>query len=198
MPRLEARRDAGTANVVDSAGALSDEQKRCAVSDSLIVACPACNTLNRAPREKLAAGSSGKCGQCGSPLFEGHPVALNAQSFETHAAKSDIPLLVDFWAPWCGPCKAMAPQFEKAAGQLEPRVRFAKVNTDEEQQLAGRFGIQGIPTMILFSHGKEIARQSGMMNAAGIEQLGAAVTWRTLVDNDHCHPERSEGPFSLP
>ena len=77
-------------------------------------------------------------------------MALNAQSFETHAAKSDIPLLVDFWAPWCGPCKAMAPQFEKAAGQLEPRVRFAKVNTDEEQQLAGRFGIQGIPTMILF------------------------------------------------
>ena len=139
------------------------------MSDSLIVACPACNTLNRAPREKLAAGSSGKCGQCGSPLFEGHPVALNAQSFETHAAKTDIPLLVDFWAPWCGPCKAMAPQFEKAAGQLEPRVRFAKVNTDEEQQLAGRFGIQGIPTMILFSHGKEIARQSGLMNAAGIE-----------------------------
>ena len=97
-------------------------------------------------------------------------MALNAQSFETHAAKSDIPLLVDFWAPWCGPCKAMAPQFEKAASQLEPRVRFAKVNTDEEQQLAGRFGIQGIPTMILFSHGKEIARQSGLMNAAGIEQ----------------------------
>jgi len=85
-------------------------------------------------------------------------------------ASQKTPVLVDFWAPWCGPCKAMAPQFEKAAGQLEPRVRFAKVNTDEEQQLAGRFGIQGIPTMILFSHGKEIARQSGLMNAAGIEQ----------------------------
>ena len=139
------------------------------MAESLLVACPNCNTLNRAPREKLAAGASGKCGHCGAPLFGGHPVALNAQSFETHAAKSDIPLVVDFWAPWCGPCKAMAPQFEQAAGHLEPSVRLAKVNTDDEQALAGRFGIQGIPTMILFRHGKEIARQSGAMNAAGIE-----------------------------
>jgi thioredoxin 2 len=139
------------------------------MAESLLVACPSCNTLNRAPRDKLAAGASGKCGHCGSPLFGGHPVALNAQSFEMHASKSDIPLLVDFWAPWCGPCKTMAPQFEKAAGELEPQVRLAKVNTDDEQALAGRFGIQGIPTMILFHHGKEIARQSGAMNAAGIE-----------------------------
>lgn len=139
------------------------------MTDAVIVACPNCDTLNRAPREKLAAGG-GKCGSCGAALFEGHPVALNARSFETHAARSDIPLLVDFWAPWCGPCRAMAPQFEKAAGQLEPQVRFAKVNTDEEQQLAGRFGIQGIPTMILFHRGKEIARQSGLMDANRIEQ----------------------------
>jgi thioredoxin 2 len=139
------------------------------MAESLLVACPSCNTLNRAPREKLAAGASGKCGHCGSPLFGGHPLALNAQSFETHAAKSDIPLVVDFWAPWCGPCKAMAPQFEKAAEALEPTVRLAKVNTEDEQALAGRFGIQAIPTMILFRHGKEVARQSGAMNAAGIE-----------------------------
>ena len=139
------------------------------MAESLLVACPNCNTLNRAPREKLAAGAGGKCGHCGAPLFGGHPVALNAQSFETHAAKSDIPLVVDFWAPWCGPCKAMAPQFEQAAGHLEPTVRLAKVNTEDEQALAGRFGIQAIPTMILFKHGKEVARQSGAMNAAGIE-----------------------------
>ena len=139
------------------------------MAESLLVGCPACNTLNRAPREKLAAGAAGKCGNCGTPLLGGHPVALNAQSFETHAAKSDIPLVVDFWAPWCGPCKAMAPQFEQAAGHLEPTVRLAKVNTEDEQALAGRFGIQAIPTMILFKHGKEVARQSGAMNASGIE-----------------------------
>jgi thioredoxin 2 len=139
------------------------------VAETLIVACPACNTLNRAPRDKLEAGSKGRCGHCGSPLFQGHPVALNTQNFEIHAGKSDIPLVVDFWAPWCGPCKAMAPQFETAASHLEPKVRFAKVNTDEEQELAGRFRIQGIPTMVLMKHGQEVARQSGMMNAAGIE-----------------------------
>jgi thioredoxin 2 len=153
------------------------------VPEVLIVACPACNTLNRFPRERLADGLAGKsgtaqsgtakCGNCRSPLFTGHPVALDAQSFEAHARKSDIPLLVDFWAPWCGPCKAMAPQFEKAAGRLEPGVRLAKVNTDEEQELAGRFSIQGIPTMILLKHGKEIARQSGMMDATRIEQWTA-------------------------
>ena len=138
------------------------------MTESLIVACPSCNTLNRAPRDKLASGG-GKCGHCKSPLFSGHPVALDATSFDPHAVKSDIPLLVDFWAPWCGPCKAMAPHFEKAAGRLEPTVRLAKINTDDEQALAGQFGIRGIPTLILFKHGREIGRQSGMMDAAGIE-----------------------------
>jgi thioredoxin 2 len=138
------------------------------MSEMLIVACPSCNTLNRAPRDRLASGG-GKCGQCKSALFSGHPVALDAASFEPHAVKSDIPLLVDFWAPWCGPCKAMAPQFERAAGRLEPAVRLAKVNTDDEQALAGQFRIQGIPTLILFKHGREIGRQSGAMDANGIE-----------------------------
>jgi thioredoxin 2 len=126
--------------------------------------------LNRAPREKLAAGASGKCGNCASPLFQGHPVVLDAASFEAHAGKSDLPLLVDFWAPWCGPCRMMAPQFERAAQHLEPRVRLAKVNTDEQQELAGRFGIRGIPTMILFHHGREVARQSGAMDSNRIER----------------------------
>ena len=138
------------------------------MAEALIVACPHCNTLNRAPRDKLAPGNSGKCGHCGSPLFTGHPVALNAASFETHAVKSDIPLLVDFWASWCGPCKAMAPQFEQAAAALEPLVRLGKINTDEERELSGRFHIQGIPTVILFKKGREIARQSGLMDARGI------------------------------
>jgi len=90
-------------------------------------------------------------------------------SFEQDVLQADKPVVVDFWAPWCGPCKAMAPQFDKAASQLEPSVRLAKVNTDDERELAGRFQIQGIPTMVLLKHGKEIARQSGAMNAAGIQ-----------------------------
>ena len=139
------------------------------MSNTVVVACPFCNTLNRYPRERLTPGAVGKCGQCKSPLFDGHPVALTGASFEAHAVKSDLPLLVDFWAPWCGPCKAMAPQFERAAGRLEPGVRLAKINTDEEQTLASNFSIQGIPTLILMKHGRELARQSGLMDAARIE-----------------------------
>ena len=152
----------------DRVGTMAAHLREVAVAEALIVVCPACNTLNRAARDKLAAGG-GKCGQCGSPLFEGHPLVLTAESFKAHAAKSDIPLLVDFWAPWCGPCRAMAPQFERAASRLEPRVRLAKLNTDQEQELATRFQIRGIPTMILFHHGRELARQSGVMDSARIQ-----------------------------
>ena len=145
------------------------------MNDKVLTACPSCNTLNRLPRERLAPGAGGpgihgKCGHCGAPLFDGHPVALNSGTFDAHASKSDLPLLVDFWAPWCGPCRAMAPQFEKAAAGLEPGVRLAKVNTDEEQELATRFSIRGIPTIVLMAGGREVARHSGVMDAEGIRR----------------------------
>ena len=130
------------------------------------VGCPHCHALNRVPPDKLAAG--GKCGRCHQALFVGVPVTLNEQGFACHAVQVDIPLLVDFWAEWCGPCQMMAPIFEQAAQQLEPRVRVAKVDTDKEQNLAGQFGIRSIPTLILFRRGKEAARTTGAM---GLPQL---------------------------
>ena len=122
--------------------------------DALILACPDCNTLNRFPRDKLAAGNAGKCGQCGSPLFAGHPVALDARSFEAHAAKSDIPVLVDFWAEWCGPCKMIGPSLEEISEELGEQVTIAKLNIDENPDAPGKYGVRGIPTMILFKNGE--------------------------------------------
>lgn len=136
------------------------------ISDSLIIICPSCATSNRVPKEKLDA--SGKCGRCGSLLFQGQPVILTAANFDVHLTKSDIPLLVDFWASWCGPCRQMAPAFAAAASQLEPHVRLGKVDTEAEQAIAARFDIRSIPTMILFSKGREVARQSGAMPTAAI------------------------------
>ena len=132
----------------------------------LQVVCPHCHVANRVPRERLAEG--GNCGKCKQPLFTAHALELDGASFERHVAASDIPLVVDFWAPWCAPCRMMAPLFEKAAAQLEPAMRLAKLNTEEEQALAARYGIRSIPTLIMFRRGKEIARQSGALDGPAL------------------------------
>ena len=136
------------------------------MSDSLHIVCPHCAAVNRIPSARLGEGP--KCGKCHQPLFAGHPVELDAAGFEKHVGRNDIPVLVDFWAPWCGPCKMMAPHFVQAAAQLEPQVRLVKVDTEAEQSLGARFGIRSIPTLALFRGGRELARQAGAMGAADI------------------------------
>jgi thioredoxin 2 len=126
------------------------------------VVCPHCHQPNRVANEALG---DAHCNACDQPLFDAHPTALSAEAFERHLTKSDLPLVVDFWAPWCGPCRVMAPAFERAAAELEPDFRLAKVNTDDEPALAMRHRIRSIPTLVIFNKGTEVARISGVMDA---------------------------------
>ena len=128
--------------------------------------CTACGTVNRLPQDKPA--SEAKCGGCGTLLFSGEPADVSGDMLQKQIARSSVPVVVDVWAPWCGPCRVMAPEYEKAAQATEPRARFLKLNSDNEQELSARLGIRGIPTMLVYRDGKEIARTSGARPARDI------------------------------
>jgi len=130
------------------------------------VVCPRCDTTNRVPRERVGEGAV--CGKCKAPLLDGRVLALDGGRLARHVESSGIPVVVDFWAPWCGPCRMMAPHFERAARELAGTARLAKLDTEEEQAVAARYGIRSIPTLIAFRNGREIARQSGAMDAPAL------------------------------
>lgn len=134
------------------------------MTDKLRVVCPGCDTPNRVPSKRLGDGP--KCAKCHERLFVGLPVALTARNFQKHISRSDIPVVIDFWATWCGPCKTMAPAFEQAAQLLEPQVRLAKIDTEQAPTISTQFQIRSIPTLIFFRDGRELARQSGAMGAS--------------------------------
>ena len=136
------------------------------MDDSLHVVCATCSTVNRVQRSRL--GDAPVCGHCKKPLFTGLPIDLSAAAFDAQINRSDIPVVVDFWAAWCGPCRMMAPHFAQAAKSLEPRLRFGKLDTEAAPEIAARYAIRGIPTLIVFERGREIARQSGAMDSRSL------------------------------
>ncbi|MGB8401816.1 thioredoxin TrxC [Bradyrhizobium sp.] len=136
------------------------------MSASRQIVCGHCGRINRLPADRAVTGA--RCGSCHQPIFDGHPVEVDEAGFDRHLAQSGVPLLVDVWAPWCGPCRTMAPMFERAARQLEPKVRLLKLNADIAPSVSARLGISGIPTLLLMHGGREIARTSGAMDTPKI------------------------------
>ncbi len=148
------------------------------------VVCQRCDGIVRIPTERMR--DQPKCPRCHEALFQGHSVTLTAGNFARHVEHSGVPVVVDFWAPWCGPCRSMAPAFERIAAETEPAARFAKLNTDEAQDIGARYGIRSIPTLMVFRDGKEVARQAGAMDAATLRRWLGANAGVSLSSSNRC------------
>ena len=144
------------------------------MADVIETVCAHCGSVNRLPKEKLAKAGEAHCGRCKKPLIEAAPQSIEAKNFQAFISRSDLPVLVDFWAPWCGPCRTLGPILERAAAHLAPEIRVAKLNIDHAQAIAGQLGVQAVPTLAIFQRGRELARTSGVMPEQALIDWAAA------------------------